>query len=291
MCVSSCRTHDVSTTKPARSIAAGLAVERAWIVQNLDLECLVYALGCADAKAPLSGVPITCTDMKGAAEAAHAAKRVLIADNSCATLAISDPCRRGADIHFEKLDWILRSEAGLVKLVEPGECVPVAALSGPCAGECSSENSCVLVGLSSSCSAEIAARLASYMAGCELPSRELQLKIAAERDSAINAMWQACDVARVVAAYLVCHPAVRAVIHPSLASDPSCESARRALHHGFGRYIDFCLEDGAYLKATTQTNNTTSANVATSERRWLRLVCGGDCTSLIEALEEELWQH
>ncbi len=248
--------HDVSTNQPARVVAAGLAVERAWIVQNVELEHLVEVLGCADVAAPLAGVPIACTDMKDAAAAAHAAKRVLVADNSCATLAISDPCRRGADIHFERLDWITHSQEGLT---EPHECKPVAeTLSGSCTRGCDSENSCVLVGVSSSCSSEAAARLASYMAGCTHPSRELQLKIADERDRAIHAMRQACDVARVVAAYLVCHPAVRAVIHPSLASDPSCEPARRALHHGFGRYIDFLLDGGAYLTTRARAENTTN---------------------------------
>jgi len=92
------------------------------------------------------------------------------------------------------------------------------------------------------------------------------------RAQARLAMWhRSSDVAHVVAAYLACHPRVRAVAYPGLPMSEDHQVATTSLVSGFGPYVDY--ETGSEAEGLC----------------WHRIDASGqEEISLVERLEREL---
>ena len=150
---------------------------------------------------PLTGVPVTCTDVRALAKRAHEQGLAAACDLSRVGLACA-AVRLGADVAFAPaadpgtmLVWVARGEQGVTDATR---------------------------------------RL--FSAGRDAGDTELALLEQRAREWRASS-----DVAQVVASYLVCHPRVERVAYPGLRSDLSYEVASRTLENGFGPLVDVKL--------------------------------------------------
>lgn len=234
-----------------KGLARELALGRVRVVAASLGEALA-ACGDAEPYEPLGGVPVRARDGRERAEAAHAAGRLLVADNTRATLALSAPCLRGADVHLELLDAVPAGE-GLL-----------------------------LAGLSRELSADPPAALAVLLDDAPAPDAERLAAVAAGLGDLVASVRAASDAARVAAEYLRCHPAVAEARYPGLACDPCNAEARRALHHGFGPLVDVRL-------ARDPGSDADLGPLAPAGGGWRRLACRpGDALALVGELEGAL---
>ena len=236
---------------PSAGLARELALGRARVVLASREEVL-EACGDAEPYEPLGGVPVRARDGRERAAGAHAAGRLLVADNARATLALSAPCLRGADVHLELLDAVPAGE-GLA-----------------------------LVGLSRELSADPPAALAALLDDAPAPGAERLAAVASGLGDLAASVRAASDAARVAAEYLRCHPAVAEARYPGLACDPCNAEARRALHHGFGPLVDVRL-------ARDPGSDADLGPLAPAGGGWRRLACRpGDALALVGELEGAL---
>jgi cystathionine beta-lyase/cystathionine gamma-synthase len=232
---------------------------RVCVAEGIPVADALELVGGAEVFEPLGGIPIAATDARSLAEVAHERGKLLVADDSQATFAISAPLLRGADLVLEPLEELCgERDVGLLA---------VGAARG--------------VRLP----APLEARLAEAPADPELIARAV-----AAIDGFERRVRAECDAARAVAAYLSCHPKVARVSYPSLPDDPSHAAAASALHHGSGRLVDFTVE-GAVPEGLAESLPSECGSILIiggSEPMW-RLSCSSpDAAAIAEALERAL---
>lgn len=151
---------------------------------------------------PLGGTPISACDGKTLEGECYAQGNVLLALNTTASFAISSPALRGADIVCERM----------------GDAIAVGLARG------------------------VASRhpaLQLWLEEALLAEEDVCRQLFESLDDVECSFRAASDAARAAAAYLACHPYVAHVHYPGLPGDPAFDAAARALHHGFGPYIDW----------------------------------------------------
>ena len=176
---------------------------------------------------PLTGVPVTCTDVRGLAERAHEQGLAAVCDLSCVGRACA-AVRLGADVAFAPaagagtmLVWVARGEQGV---------------------------------------ADAARGLLS--AGRDADDAELALL--AQRAHEWRA---SSDAAQVVASYLLCHPRVERVVYPGLRTDSLYDVASRTLENGFGPLVDVRLVGEDSWRRLTCTSGDPLEQVGLLEER------------------------
>ncbi|MCI7218530.1 PLP-dependent transferase [Parafannyhessea umbonata] len=255
---------------------------RAWVVAAPDVEDVARRLGIDPGAVvePLGGAPVRMRDVRALArhrDEAPAAERVPLAVDVSLTSALGCPAGRlGADVTLASLDRIVCTPAcGMVMVGLRRE-----ALQGRdgCAGM---------------------ADVASVLPVPEVSQLQALAAGMADFDARRRC---ANDNAQVMAAYLRCHPAVRAVRYPGLTDDPSYEAAAANLEDGFGPAVDVLVDAAVAASAAGRGTNgavdlcgryvpggTASRvqNMATAEDgAWLRVECGcGDARKLVAAAE------
>ena len=245
-----------------RALAGRMHAAHVWVVEGISVaETVELAGGHGVCYEPLGGIPISARDARDFAREALGGRALLIADDSQATFAISAPLLRGADLCLEPLGCLPEGAgAGLMAVgVARGRRVPEALLARLEASEASSARSEALL---------------------------------AALDGFEHAVRSECGAACAVASYLSCHPKVSLVRYPGLRQDPSHEAAARALHHGFGRLVDFATtavglspleSDAASLRRVG-----TAGEGAQAQALW-RLECrSADAKAIALALERAL---
>jgi cystathionine beta-lyase/cystathionine gamma-synthase len=228
-----------------------------WVAEGIPVADALALLGDVEVFEPLGGIPIAARDAHSLSEAAHERGRLLVADDSQATFAISDPLLRGADLVLEPLEELCgERDVGLLA-VGAARGVRLPALLEARLAEAPSDPG----------------RLAEAAAAID----EFERRVRAE-----------CDAARAVAAYLSCHPKVARVSYPGLPDDPSHAAAASALHHGFGRLVDFALDDvpeDLEVALPLECGSIRRVTADGPEPMW-RLSCSSpDAAAIAEALE------
>lgn len=264
----------------ARSVGCG----RAWVVADVGVDDVLVRLREVheDLRVTqvLMGWPLQVVDMRRVAARAHEAGVPVVARlaPACGS-AICSPGTLGADVVVERLPFAGRGP-GAVVLPDGSIQTDVWDEEGPttlCAVALRKPESWPELG------EWLEARAAS-------DSDVISALEALEGQNA--AARHACDVARVCAEYLRCHPAVEHVRYPGLKDDEGHEVAAQVLHHGFGPAVDFWLAEGASMHSFALSGLARICTGRTGEAgRMRRLVCeGGDARDLVMMLEQALRQ-
>ena len=169
-------------------------------VSFIDELLATLSAGGASVVEPLVGIPIEVCDIKGRV----AAGELLVADVRAIGAEFSPACRLGAQLAVAEDARV----PGYVVVCMRKCCMPWVAEAVE-AKACSADDVTVSA------------------TGAE------------EQASARVSRHAASDAAQVVAAYLACHPRVKAVRYPGLKSDPSFARATSQLVGGFGPYVDY----------------------------------------------------
>ena len=160
----------------------------------------ILSAGGATVVEPLAGVPVEVCDIKGRA----AAGELLVADVRSIGAEFSPACRLGAELAVAEDARVPRYVVVCMRKC----CIPWVA-------EAVEAKAC--------------------------PAEDVTISAtgAEEQASARVSRHAASDVAQVVAAYLACHPRVKAVRYPGLKTDPNFARATSQLVGGFGPYVDY----------------------------------------------------
>ncbi|MBL8866885.1 MAG: PLP-dependent transferase [Planctomycetia bacterium] len=205
------------TTKLFQTEFAKFGITTSWVDSN-DHDAVARSLAEAPTKIlfveTISNPLCRVADLPALAELAHRAGALLFVDNTFASPVLCRPHEFGADLVMESLTKMIGGHSdvtmGFVSGTNPALLAPIAAATSTWG-------------------------LAANPFDCWLVQRGMATMELRMRTANANA--------EKIAAWLVSHPAVKRVVHPSRADHPDYELAKRILPNGVGNMLCFELAD------------------------------------------------